>query len=199
MGVDPTTLLSTGTALVGRHRLREHRPQPGRVQPGGADAVAVTAARIEGTTNAPCRSVISSPTLVLMTVFVETLSKGDSVHCIGLIVKAVDLTARAIVPSCRKARGARTRGRTGRHSAPREYAAWGLVHIKAARVSDGFCTPYQSMRRDPRIYSCDAGMVARLRIFCITELYTAYPEACPLIRPTTTACLSPPMPSSSTS
>ena len=117
-----------------------------------------------------------------MTVFVETLSKGGSVHCIGPIVKAVDLTARAIVPSCRKARGARTRGRTGRYSAPQEYAAWGLVHIKAARVSEGFCMPYQSMRRDPRIYSCDAGMVALLRIFCTVELYIAYPEACPLNR-----------------
>ena len=136
---------------------------------------------------------------MLMAVFVETLSKGDSVHDFGLIVKAVNLTARAIVPSCRKARGARTRGRTGRHSAPREYAAWGLAHIKAARVSDGFCTPYQSMRRGPRIYTCDAGMVTLLRIFCITESYTAYLEACPLIRPTTTATTSPPMPSSSAS
>ena len=120
------------------------------------------------------------PNFVLVTVLVETLSKGDSVHYIGLIVKAVDLTARAIVPSCRKARGARTRGRTGRHSAPREYAAWGLVHIKAARVSDGFCTPYQSMRRGPRIYTCDAGMVTLLRISRITESYIACMEACPL-------------------
>ena len=119
------------------------------------------------------------PNVVLMTVFVEALSKGDSVHYIGLIVKAVDLTARAIVPSCRKARGARTRGRTGRYSAPQEYAAWGLVHIKAARVSEGFCMPYKSMRRGPRIYTCDAGMVTLLRIFRITESYTACLEACP--------------------
>ena len=60
-----------------------------------------------------------------------------------------------------------------------ECAVWDLAHIKAVRVSNSSCTPYQSMRRDSRIYSYAAGAVAHLRKFCIAELGTVSVEACP--------------------
>ena len=76
-------------------------------------------------------------------------------------------------------RGARTHGRICRCSVPQEYASWGLVHTKAVRVSNGSCMPYQSMRRDLRIYGDAAGMVLEQRGFFTVEPSTATIEACP--------------------